>query len=133
MSRTRIVLLFNEDNEKQMVVCDYLKSQPRCKTALITELVYQWLKAKENDTAILDQPVVQETKPDMQALKASITEELLGDRNFIEKVIACVSSQMQDKQEGVLTESPGEADGEEDLPMDFDEAMLLNGMAVFEV
>jgi hypothetical protein len=40
---------------------------------------------------------------------------------------------MQDKQEGVLTESPGEADGEEDLPMDFDEAMLLNGMAVFEV
>jgi hypothetical protein len=133
MSRTRMVLLFNDDNEKQMMVCDYLKSQPRCKTALITELVYQWLKAKENDAAMPNQPVIQDTKQDMQALKASITEELLGDRNFIEKVIACVSSQMQDKQEDVLTESPEDADGEEDLPMDFDEAMLLNGMAVFEV
>ena len=39
MGRTRIVLLFNDENADQKEVCDYLKSQPRSKTALVTELV----------------------------------------------------------------------------------------------
>lgn len=42
-----IVLIFNEDNERQKEIGEYLKSQKRCKTALITELVYAWLH-KEN-------------------------------------------------------------------------------------
>ena len=47
MRQIRVVLIFNEDNERQKEIGEYLKSQKRCKTALITELVYAWLH-KEN-------------------------------------------------------------------------------------
>ena len=47
MGQIRVVLIFNEDNERQKEIGEYLKSQKRCKTALITELVYAWLH-KEN-------------------------------------------------------------------------------------
>ena len=47
MGQIRIVLLFNEENERQKEIGEYLKSQKRCKTALITELVHAWLH-KEN-------------------------------------------------------------------------------------
>ena len=47
MGEIRVVLIFNEDNERQKEIGRYLKSQKRCKTALITELVYAWLH-KEN-------------------------------------------------------------------------------------
>ena len=47
MGEIRVVLIFNEDNERQREIGRYLKSQKRCKTALITELVYAWLH-KEN-------------------------------------------------------------------------------------
>ena len=40
MGQIRVVLIFNEDNERQKEIGEYLKSQKRCKTALITELVY---------------------------------------------------------------------------------------------
>ena len=43
MGQIRVVLIFNEDNERQKEIGEYLKSQKRCKTALITELVYAWL------------------------------------------------------------------------------------------
>ncbi len=43
MGEIRVVLIFNEDNERQKEIGRYLKSQKRCKTALITELVYAWL------------------------------------------------------------------------------------------
>ena len=48
MGEIRVVLIFNEDNERQREIGRYLKSQKRCKTALITELVYAWLH-KEKD------------------------------------------------------------------------------------
>ena len=43
MGQIRVVLLFNEENERQREVGEYLKTQKRCKTVLITELVYAWL------------------------------------------------------------------------------------------
>ena len=43
MGEIRVVLIFNEDNERQKEIGRYLKSQKRCKTALITELVYACL------------------------------------------------------------------------------------------
>lgn len=46
MGEIRVVLIFNEDNERQREIGRYLKSQKRCKTALITELVYAWLHKK---------------------------------------------------------------------------------------
>lgn len=35
MGEIRVVLIFNEDNERQKEIGRYLKSQKRCKTALI--------------------------------------------------------------------------------------------------
>lgn len=51
MGQIRIVLLFNEENERQKEVGEYLKSQKRFKTALITELVYAWLHKESGAVA----------------------------------------------------------------------------------
>lgn len=43
MGKIRIVLLFDEENEKQRQAGEFLKTQKRCKTALITELIHAWI------------------------------------------------------------------------------------------
>jgi hypothetical protein len=147
MGRTRIALLFNEENEKQREVCEYLKSQPRSKTALVTELVYRWLKMQEQPEAGQKMASTDgKAAPSMDTLKADITRELLQDRVFIEKVMACVKEQMESGNDGetekagndilgqmspIETDEPSENEESEEL-MDFDEDMLLNGMAMFE-
>jgi hypothetical protein len=147
MGRTRIALLFNEENDKQREVCEYLKSQPRSKTALVTELVYRWLQMQEQPEADRKiSPVGGNAVPDMNTLKADITRELLQDRVFIEKVMACVKEQMESGNDGetekagndilgqmspIETDEPSENEESGEL-MDFDEDMLLNGMAMFE-
>ena len=47
MGKIRIVLLFEEENEKQRQAGEFLKTQKRCKTALITELIHAWIYNKE--------------------------------------------------------------------------------------
>lgn len=47
MGKIRIVLLFDEENEKQRQAGEFLKTQKRCKTALITELIHAWICNKE--------------------------------------------------------------------------------------
>lgn len=47
MGKIRIVLLFDEENEKQRQAGEFLKTQKRCKTALITELIHAWIYNKE--------------------------------------------------------------------------------------
>jgi hypothetical protein len=141
MERTRIALLFNEENEKQREVCEYLKSQPRSKTALVTELVYRWLKMQEQPEAGQKMASTDgKVASNMDTLKADITRELLQDRVFIEKVMACVKEQMGNGESIDTTEQelPVEADEpmeneESGELMDFDEDMLLSGMAMFEV
>jgi hypothetical protein len=141
MERTRIALLFNEENEKQREVCEYLKSQPRSKTALVTELVYRWMRMQEQpETGQKMASTDGKAVPDMNTLKADITRELLQDRVFIEKVMACVKEQMGNGESIDTTEQelPVEADEpmeneESGELMDFDEDMLLSGMAMFEV
>ena len=103
MGRTKISLLFNEDNEKQKTVCDFLKSQDRYKTAIITDLVYQWL---ENDK----QPLSGINIADIDEIK----EKLLSDPDFI--------SLLKEK----IAE---EEDSEEDI--DMDEDLLLAGCDMF--
>lgn len=103
MGRTKISLLFNEDNEKQKTVCDFLKSQDRYKTAIITDLVYQWL---ENDK----QPLSGINIADIDEIK----EKLLSDPDFI--------SLLKEK----IAE---EEDSEEDI--DMDEDLLLAGFDMF--
>jgi hypothetical protein len=128
MGRTRVALLFNEENEKQREVCEYLKSQPRCKTALVTELVYEWLKSKDNNEPVFN--VAGSALQNIEALKVEITAELLQNRDFIEKITECIDSRKLESPtdsgvEAVVEDATGD--------MDFDEDMLLNGMAMFEI
>lgn len=125
MGRRRIVLLFNEDNEKQMEVCDYLKSQPRCKTALITELVYAWMNGKKNSVTGMESDV-KNSEQSIEFLKSELTTELLKDQEFIEKIKEVVTAQMNDNS------NPIQDNDDLSVDMDFDEDMLLSGMAMFE-
>jgi hypothetical protein len=125
MGRRRIVLLFNEDNEKQMEVCDYLKSQPRCKTALITELVYAWMNGKKNSVTGMESDA-KNSEQSIEFLKSELTTELLKDQEFIEKIKEVVTAQMNDNS------NPIQDNDDLSVDMDFDEDMLLSGMAMFE-
>ena len=40
MGQIKVVLIFNEDDERQREAGEYLKTKKRCKTALVTELVH---------------------------------------------------------------------------------------------
>lgn len=42
MGQIKVVLIFNEDDERQREAGEYLKTKKRCKTALVTELVQAW-------------------------------------------------------------------------------------------
>ena len=47
MGQIKVVLIFNEDDERQREAGEYLKTKKRCKTALVTELVHAWMKNGE--------------------------------------------------------------------------------------
>ena len=47
MGQIKVVLIFNEDDERQREAGEYLKTKKRCKTALVTELVQAWMKNGE--------------------------------------------------------------------------------------
>lgn len=128
MGRTRIALIFNDDNEDQRTVCDFLKSQPRTKTALITQLVLAWIKTKgEGSPAFIGEPTSEQLPP-LTELKEQITVELLQDKNFIKRVIDCISAEgIQSVDEDVEQEETTKEQG-----FDFDEDMLLSGMSMFE-
>lgn len=114
MAQTRIVLLFNDENERQKTVCDFLKSQARCKTAIITELVYQWLKKDEG------YPIVH-PKEDGKIKDVSlenIKHSLLEDKEFLKQI----REEIGDDKDQI----------EEDTGIDFDEDMLLAGIDMFE-
>lgn len=78
MGEIRVVLIFNEDNERQREIGRYLKSQKRCKTALITELVYAWLH-KENA------PVSSYNNANVSV--EELKQQLLQDKEFLQKMI----------------------------------------------
>lgn len=128
MERTRIVLLFNENNDEQRRVCEFLKTQPRTKTALITQLVLAWLDAREKGSpAVVGEPDPQKTLT-VAELKQQITTELLQDKDFIIRVIDCISAEgIQPAKEDTVQENETEEQG-----FDFDEDMLLSGMSMFE-
>lgn len=129
MGRTRIVLLFNDENADQKEVCDYLKSQPRSKTALVTELVQAWLRAKEGGSPVYAGEPAENTGQSIEVLKSQITEELLQDRSFIQKVTERISSQVPERGCSDDADCPEKETG---MGFDFDEDMLLSGMSMFE-
>ena len=114
MGQIRVVLLFNEENERQREVGEYLKTQKRCKTVLITELVYAWLH-KENKAVFS----YANTNVNVKELK----RQLLQDKDFLQQL-----------KESVITEGDsGEIqDEEKNDGMDMDEEMMMAGLSMFE-
>ena len=106
MGEIRVVLIFNEDNERQKEIGRYLKSQKRCKTALITELVYAWLH-KENT------PVSSYNNANVSV--EELKQQLLQDTDFIQQI----------KKSVVIEEE--QSDG-----LDMDEGMLMAGLSMFK-
>ena len=106
MGEIRVVLIFNEDNERQREIGRYLKSQKRCKTALITELVYAWLH-KENA------PVSSYNNANVSV--EELKQQLLQDTDFIQQI----------KKSVVIEEE--QSDG-----LDMDEGMLMAGLSMFK-
>ena len=114
MGEIRVVLIFNEDNERQKEIGRYLKSQKRCKTALITELVYAWLH-KENT------PVSSYNNANVSV--EELKQQLLHDTDFIQQI----------KKSVVVEEDAGKVIEEEQSDeLDMDEGMLMAGLSMFE-
>ena len=114
MGEIRVVLIFNEDNERQREIGRYLKSQKRCKTALITELVYAWLH-KENI------PVSSYNNANVSV--EELKQQLLQDTDFIQQI----------KKSVVIEEDAGEVMEERQSDgLDMDEGMLMAGLSIFE-
>lgn len=123
MGQIRIVLLFNEENERQKQVGEYLKTQKRCKTALITELVQAWIYNKESTPSSFDKDI---PEFDIQKLK----EELLHDEKFliqIEESLKNIGENQVSKQEENYSVEEAESG------LDMDEDMMLDGLAMFEM
>lgn len=127
MGRIKIVLLFNEDDERQNEVAKFLKTQQRCKTALITGLLHEWLqKQKGVSPAEVSLPV-----KGGGGIVEEMKEALLADRSFIGRISDMVSEQspsddISHKKPVVMKK---EAAGSE---LDLDEDMLLAGLSMFE-
>lgn len=126
MGRIKIVLLFNEEDERQNEVAKYLKTQPRCKTALITGLLYDWLLKQKGASAEVSLPVGTGEKT-IKEMK----EALLTDEAFISSISERIAEQNEstdkpeEKQSGTQETTEGAA-------LDMDEDMMLAGLSMFE-
>lgn len=114
MGEMRVVLIFNEDNERQREIGRYLKSQKRCKTALITELVYAWLH-KENA------PVSSYNNANVSV--EELKQQLLQDKEFLQKIRESVNIE----ETSVKIQQEEKEDG-----LDMDEGMMMAGLSMFE-
>ena len=114
MGQIKVVLIFNEDDERQREAGEYLKTKKRCKTALITELVYAWLH-KENI------PVSSYNNANVSV--EELKQQLLHDTDFIQQI----------KKSVVIEEDAGEVMEERQSDgLDMDEGMLMAGLSMFE-
>ena len=89
---------------------EYLKSQKRCKTALITELVYAWLHKESGTVASYNNESI-----DIEEVK----RQLLQDEDFLQQL-----------KDNVCVENV--VDEQKDKGLDLDEEMLMTGLAMFE-
>ncbi|MFR2993972.1 MAG: hypothetical protein ACLTL4_08345 [Hominisplanchenecus sp.] len=113
MGQIRVVLIFNEDNERQKEIGEYLKSQKRCKTALITELVYAWLHKENGDVSSYNNVNVS-----VEELK----QQLLQDKGFLQQIRESVN----------IKETSEEIQEEKEEGLDMDEGMMMAGLSMFE-
>lgn len=114
MGQIRVVLIFNEDNKRQKEIGEYLKSQKRCKTALITELVYAWLH-KENKSV--------SSYNNVNVSAEELKQQLLQDKEFLQKIKEHMC--MEEELEEIPMEKSNDG-------LDLDEGLLLAGLSIFE-
>ena len=114
MGQIKVVLIFNEDNERQKEIGRYLKSQKRCKTALITELVYAWLH-KENA------PVSSYNNANISV--EELKQQLLQDKGFLQQIRERVNIEVDSEE----IQQEEKEDG-----LDMDEGMMMAGLSMFE-
>lgn len=113
MGQIRVVLIFNEDNERQKEIGEYLKSQKRCKTALITELVYAWLY-KENGAV--------SSYNNVNVSVEELKQQLLQDKGFLQQI----------RESANIKEASEEIQEEKEEGLDMDEGMMMAGLSMFE-
>lgn len=116
MGQIKVVLIFNEDDERQREAGEYLKTKKRCKTALVTELVLAWMK--NGETAV-------NTVSSAESINIEdIKKQLLQDRDFISRI------------EKSMTETGDqnnlEVEPEDNENLDMDEDMMLAGLSMFD-
>lgn len=114
MGQIKVVLIFNEDDERQREAGEYLKTKKRCKTALVTELVQAWMKNGETGAGISTGAM------NIDVIK----KQLLQDKEFlaeIEKSMGGTSCREVEKTE------PEDSDN-----LDMDEDMMLAGLSMFD-
>lgn len=114
MGQIRVVLIFNEDNERQKEIGEYLKSQKRCKTALITELVYAWLHKENKGVSSYNN-----VNDGVEELK----RQLLEDKEFMEQLKVGMNMEGESEKEQEEVKNDG---------MDMDEEMMMAGLSMFE-
>lgn len=126
MGQIRVVLLFNEENERQREVGEYLKTQKRCKTVLITELVYDWMQRKNSSgMATIAVPAGEMPQKSEEEIVQRVKQELMEDEEFLAKINGCKKDEESEKctSDNIKTEADG---------LDMDEDLLLAGLSMFE-
>ena len=104
----------HEDNERQKEIGEYLKSQKRCKTALITELVYAWLHKENKGVSSYNNVNVS-----VEELK----RQLLEDKEFMQQLKVGMNMEGESEKEQGEVKNDG---------MDMDEEMMMAGLSMFE-
>lgn len=116
MGQIKVVLIFNEDDERQREAGEYLKTKKRCKTALVTELVQAWMKNGEAGTGT-------GTYTGAVSIDA-IKKQLLQDKEFL--------SEIEKSMGGTSCREVEETEPEVSDNLDMDEDMMLAGLSMFD-
>ncbi|MCD7761751.1 MAG: hypothetical protein LUI14_00865 [Lachnospiraceae bacterium] len=130
MDTIKIVLLFNEDDVRQRTVGEFLKTQKRCKTAFITELVYDWMNQRDGKKK-------SEVFAGEQELLEKVKTALLSDISFVTQLSSLMADTKESlpgkhEQKNPETKVEMDAAGNSDISLDMDEDMMLAGLSMFE-
>lgn len=116
MGQIKVVLIFNEDDERQREAGEYLKTKKRCKTALVTELVHAWMK--NGETAV--NMVSSTGNINIEDIK----RQLLQDKDFLSRIEKSMTE--------TGNQNEPEAESEDNENLDMDEDMMLAGLSMFD-
>ena len=116
MGQIKVVLIFNEDDERQREAGEYLKTKKRCKTALVTELVKK--KKKNGETAV--NTVSSTGNINIEDIK----RQLLQDKDFLSRIEKSMTE--------TGNQNEPEAESEDNENLDMDEDMMLAGLSMFD-